>query len=333
MNRISRPTIAAAVIVTLSVTAALSHAVLDRREASPNASYRGVVQITHGCDGEPTNRVSVTIPEGVIGAKPMPKPGWTLATQKGPYARAYPSYHGDVSEGVKTITWSGGSLPDDQVDEFTFLARVSDAFAPGATIHFPVEQDCASKTTRWSEIPAAGQDAHALKFPAPAVMIVAAQGKASSKAPVAASSTVKAGDLTIDTPWMRATPGGATVAGGYVRIGNEGRQADRLLSASIPIAASGSIHSMTMEGGVMKMAAVDGGLVIRPGETVELKPGSYHLMFEGLKTAPKVGEPISGSLTFERAGTVAVTFGVAPIGARAPNAPAAPEPAAGSHQH
>ncbi|MCJ2035171.1 DUF1775 domain-containing protein [Methylobacterium sp. J-068] len=329
MNRIVRAERVAGLILALSSTAAFAHATLERKEASPNASYRGVVQITHGCNGQPTNRVSVTIPEGIVGAKPMPKPGWTVSTEKGAYARAYPYFHGDIREGVKTITWTGGSLPDDQVDEFTFLARVTDAFAPGSTIYFPIEQDCDKGQYRWSEIPAAGQDAHALKSPAPGVRVVAAAAKT---APAAASG-VKAGDLTIDTPWMRATPGGAKVAGGYVRVTNTGTQPDRLTGASIPLAARSAIHSMSMDGGVMRMAAVEGGLVIKPGETVELKPGGLHLMFEDLSGAPKAGDVIQGTLTFERAGSVPVSFSVAPIGAMKP-AGAMPGPAAqGHHDH
>lgn len=327
MNRIARAERLAGLLLCLSTSGALAHATLERKEASPNASYRGVVQITHGCDGEPTTRVRVTIPEGVVGAKPMPKPGWTVSTEKGPYAKAYPYFHGDIREGVKTITWTGGSLPDDQVDEFTFFARVTDAFAPGSTVYFPIEQDCAKGQYRWSEIPAAGQDAHALKSPAPGVRVVAAAAKAAP----APASNVKAGDLSIETPWMRATPGGAKVAGGYVRVTNTGTQADRLTGASIPLAARGAIHTMSVEGGVMKMAPVDGGLAIKPGETVELKPGGLHLMFEDLSGAPKAGEVIPGTLTFERAGTVPVSFSVAPIGAMKPGAPASATP--GHHDH
>ena len=167
MNRIPRAELFAGLLLTLSATAALAHATLERKEASPNASYRGVVQITHGCDGQPTNRVSVTIPEGVIGAKPMPKPGWTVTTEKGPYARAYPYFHGDIREGVKTITWTGGSLPDDQVDEFTFLARVSDAFAPGSTVYFPVEQDCTAGQYRWTRDPGRGAGCPRAEIPRP----------------------------------------------------------------------------------------------------------------------------------------------------------------------
>jgi copper(I)-binding protein len=323
MYPIPRAELFAALLLTLSASAAFSHATLERNQASPNASYRGVVQIHHGCKGQPTTRVSVAIPEGVIGAKPMPKPGWQVATERGPYARAYPYFHGDVSEGVKRITWSGGSLADDQVDEFTFLARITDAFAPGSIVYFPVEQDCASGNHRWTEIPAAGSANP--RSPAPGVTIVAGP---------ASSPSAKAADIRVETPWMRATPGGAKVAGGYVRIVNSGAQADRLTGGAVPFAGSVSIHSMSMDGGVMRMVTVEGGLVVKPGETVELKPGGYHLMFEDLKGAtPKAGETVEGTLTFERAGTVPVTFTVAPIGASGPDAKPAAKPSAGEHQH
>ncbi|MCJ2052264.1 DUF1775 domain-containing protein [Methylobacterium sp. J-070] len=314
--------ISAVIGLGLVASAAQAHAVLERKEASAGSTYRGVVQIMHGCAGKPTNQVRVTIPEGLIGAKPMPKPGWTLATTRGAYAKTYTTHHGTASEGVTAITWSGGSLPDDEVDEFTFLAQVADTFEPGATVYLPVQQDCSEGSHSWSEIPKAGQDPHDLKAAAPALRIVpAAQAAGTTAAPAA---PVKAGDLTIETPWLRATPNGAKVAGGYVRITNRGSAPDTLTGATVPFAQSGDIHAMSMEGGVMKMAPVSGGLTIKPGETVELKPGGYHLMFEGLSGAPKAGETVSGTLTFRRAGTVPVTFSVAPIGASAPG---------GGHQH
>ncbi|ACB27318.1 DUF1775 domain-containing protein [Methylobacterium radiotolerans] len=318
--------VSAALGLGLLASAAQAHAVLERKQAAPGTSYRGVVQIMHGCNGKPTTRVSVTIPEGLIGAKPMPKPGWTLTTARGPYAKTYATHHGTVSEGVTAITWSGGSLPDDQVDEFTFLAQVAGTFEPGATVYVPVQQDCAEGSYAWSEIPKAGQDAHDLKAAAPSFRIVqvAQAGGAPPAGTAAAATTVKAGDLTIETPWLRATPNGAKVAGGYVRITNTGRAPDTLTGATVPFAKSSDIHSMSMEGGVMKMAPVTNGLTIKPGETVELKPGGYHLMFEDLTGAPKAGETVAGTLTFQRAGAVPVTFTVAPIGAGAPG---------GQHQH
>ncbi len=330
---------AALALLPVLVGSASAHAVLERKEAAPNAAYRGVVQIMHGCDGRPTTRVSVTIPEGVTGAKPMPKPGWAISTVKSAYARPYPSFHGPVSEGVTRITWSGGSLPDDQVDEFTFLARISDAFAPGATITFPVEQDCSEGSMRWSEIPAEGGEARALKSPAPAVRIVAmkesAAKESTAKGPPATAPAVPVGTIAIEAPWLRATPGGAQVAGGYVTLRKTGAAPDRLVAAAIPGAGRAEIHSMSMEGGVMKMAPVEGGLALAPGATVALKPGGLHLMFLDLKGGLKAGETVAGTLTFERAGTVPVRFTVAPIGAQAPGAstPAPPTPDAGSHHH
>lgn len=332
--------VSAALGLGLLASAAQAHAVLERKQAAPGTSYRGVVQIMHGCDGHATTRVSVSIPEGVTGAKPMPKPGWTIATTRSAYAKPYPSFHGTVSEGVTTITWSGGSLPDDQVDEFTFFARVSDAFAPGATIYFPVEQDCTEGSYRWSEVPAQGEAARALKTPAPSVRIVAAGTGAAAPAPAKVEVETRAGALAIETPWLRATPGGAKVAGGYVTVRNTGAEPDRLTGATIARAGRGEIHTMSTENGVMKMAPVEGGLTIAPGESVALKPGGLHLMFLDLTDGLRAGESVPGTLTFERAGTVPVTFTVAPIGAQGPTtqaptaqAPGAAAPEAGGHAH
>ncbi|GEP01129.1 DUF1775 domain-containing protein [Methylobacterium haplocladii] len=341
-NRYLRAALLAALPLGLTTSAALGHAVLERKEATPNAAYRGVVQIMHGCEGAATTRVTVTIPEGVIGAKPMPKPGWQLGTTKGAYAKAYQSFHGKIAEGVTAITWSGGSLGDDEVDEFTFFARITDEFAPGATVYFPVEQECAGGGDKggiaWTQIPQAGQDAHDLKTPAPGVKIVAAKTieKLAAKGD-APTAPVKAGDLTIETPWLRATPGGAKVAGGYVSVSNAGAQPDTLIGATIPQAGRGEIHAMSTEGGVMKMAPVEGGLIIAPGGSIALKPGGLHLMFLDLTAGLKAGATVQGALVFERAGTVPVTFGVAPIGAQSPAAQApggqGTASAAAEHQH
>ncbi|MDB5558490.1 MAG: hypothetical protein JWQ36_1424, partial [Enterovirga sp.] len=185
MHRLFSRAICAATLCALAPPA-FAHAVLATREAEPNATYRAVVQITHGCNGSPTRTVRVTVPDGVIAARPMPKPGWTLATSKGPYGKGY-SYHGaTLAEGVKEITWSGGSLPDDQFDEFTFTARITEDIRPGATLRFPTVQECETGELRWVEIPAEGQDPHALKSPAPGVRIVAAaaaQAQAAAPAP------------------------------------------------------------------------------------------------------------------------------------------------------
>ncbi|TXN27494.1 copper chaperone PCu(A)C [Methylobacterium sp. WL19] len=129
-----------------------------------------------------------------------------------------------------------------------------------------------------------------------------------------------AGSLKIGHPWSRATPGGAKVAGGYVSVTNTGSEPDRLIGGAFDQAAEVEVHSMTMENGVMKMAPVEGGLVIKPAATVTLGPGGYHLMFMGLKAPLKQGEMIKGTLTFEKAGVVPVEFLIEGIAAKGTSA-------------
>jgi hypothetical protein len=127
---------------------------------------------------------------------------------------------------------------------------------------------------------------------------------------------VRAGSLVIESPWARATPGGAKVAGGYMRVTNTGSEPDRLVAVSSDIAARGEVHEMSMQDGIAKMRALENGLEIKPGQTVELKPGGFHLMFVDLRHGLKEGETLRGTLTFEKAGPVAVTFKVGGIGAQ-----------------
>ena len=123
------------------------------------------------------------------------------------------------------------------------------------------------------------------------------------------------GNLQIANPWTRATPKGSTVAGGYMVITNKGTTPDRLVGGSAAIAGRFEVHRMAMENGVMIMRPVEGGLEIKPGESVELKPGSYHVMLMGLKEALQKGQPVKGTLEFEKAGKVDIEYNVEAIGA------------------
>ncbi|MBZ6075534.1 DUF1775 domain-containing protein [Microvirga puerhi] len=291
----------AASVLALSATSALAHVSFETAQTAPNSTYKAVLRVPHGCGGQPTLKIRVRIPEGIIAVKPMPKPGWTLETVKGAYARSYSLYGDPVGDGVKEIVWTG-SLDDAFYDEFVFQARFTDAFQPGATVYFPVVQTCSNGSEQWTQVPTAGQDPNSLKSPAPAVRIAAA-GMANAVAPV-----IKAGDLTIEQPWSRATPGGAKVGGGYLRVTNTGKEPDRLIGGSFPLADRVELHEMSMADNIMRMKPVEGGLVIAPGATVELKPGGYHLMFMDLKEPLKDGQSVKGTLVFEKAGTVDVTY-------------------------
>lgn len=133
----------------------------------------------------------------------------------------------------------------------------------------------------------------------------------------------KIGDLSISNPWSRATPAGARVAGGYLKIENKGSAADRLISATFERAGRVEIHEMSVTDGVMRMRELPAGVPIAATSTAELKPGGLHLMFTALTAPLKLGEQIKGMLTFERAGTIDVEFAVEAIGAPTP----------GRHEH
>lgn len=138
----------------------------------------------------------------------------------------------------------------------------------------------------------------------------------------AAAADYKIGSLDITQPWARATPKGATTGAAYMTVTNSGSQTARLSCASSPAAATCQIHVMAMSSGVMKMRPVDGGIEIKPGQTVTLKPGGYHLMLEGLKAPLKAGDKLEARLTSSDGASVKVDFPIAAIGAPAPGAAA-----------
>jgi copper(I)-binding protein len=218
-----------------------------------------------------------------------------------------------ASEGVQEITWSG-RLDDDFYDEFVFTAYLPAALKTDAPLYLPTLQTCEKGSQNWAQIPAAGQDAHSLELPAPLLRLAAASGGAMAQM----SGMVHAGDLMIATPWTRATPPGAKVAGGYLTITNDGKVADRLTGGSFDGGGRIEVHEMSMGDGVMKMRPLDGGVEIKPGATVKLEPGGYHLMMMDLARPLAKGDKVKAHLEFEKAGRVDVELDVNAVGASAP---------------
>ncbi len=132
----------------------------------------------------------------------------------------------------------------------------------------------------------------------------------------AQAEDVTAGGLKVSAAWARATPKGAPVGGGYLTITNNGATSDRLIGGSSDTATRFELHDMSMDNGVMKMRPVEAGIEIKPGQTVELKPGGYHVMFVGLKKPFEQGDHVKATLKFEKAGDVPVDFTVEGIGAQ-----------------
>lgn len=125
------------------------------------------------------------------------------------------------------------------------------------------------------------------------------------------------GDLQVRHPWARATPPGATVAAGYLEIRNNGKDADRLLSASTPVAKRVELHVTEHSDHIAKMRQLRAFEV--PGrERLTLTPGGAHLMLVDIAQPLKKGERFPLTLRFERAGELQVEVEVQELGARHP---------------
>jgi periplasmic copper chaperone A len=132
----------------------------------------------------------------------------------------------------------------------------------------------------------------------------------------AQAEDVTVGGLKIIAPWARATPKGASVGGGYMKISNTGSAVDRLIGGASDIASRFEIHEMSMDNGVMKMRPLANGIEIKPGQTVEFGPSGYHVMLVGLNRQLMQGDHFKATLEFAKAGKVEVDFTVESIGAR-----------------
>lgn len=305
MKRVGVGALASAIIVALAQPVG-AHASLEVKEAQVGAGYKAVVSVPHGCKGQATTEVGIDIPEGVIGVKPMPKPGWKLSVEKGAYARTYNFYHGDKkSEGVKRVTWSGGELPDEFFDQFVLSTFVAGELAPGTKLAFPVTQKCANGELKWNEIAAEGVDPHSLEYPAPQLLLVAGGDDHHHHAQ---PGDVKVNGMALTGPWTRpASAGGMGV--GYVKITNEGSEPDMLLGASSDVAERVELHETTISAdGVASMKPVK-QVEIAPGQSIELKPGGMHIMLIGLKDAIKDGV-VKLTLNFKKAGSIPVDLAV-----------------------
>ncbi|MBO6560469.1 MAG: copper chaperone PCu(A)C [Nisaea sp.] len=126
----------------------------------------------------------------------------------------------------------------------------------------------------------------------------------------------KAGDIMIDHPWARATPGRAKNGAAFMKLMNMGGTPDRLMDARGDVAERVELHTHIHENGVMKMRP-SGPIEVPANGHVMLEPGSYHVMMIGLKAPLVEGESFPVTLVFEKAGEVTVEITVESVGAGA----------------
>lgn len=125
-----------------------------------------------------------------------------------------------------------------------------------------------------------------------------------------ASSHLYAQEVQVTAAFARATVPQQQSAGAYLTLENRGKESDRLIGVSTPVAKSVELHTMSMDGNVMRMREV-GSIDLAPSAKVEMKPGTgYHLMLMGLQQPLKAGERFALTLQFEKAGKVDVSVPV-----------------------
>jgi hypothetical protein len=112
-------------------------------------------------------------------------------------------------------------------------------------------------------------------------------------------ASAQAQPVEIKDAWIRGTVGGQKATGAFMSLTS--RAPARLVAAASPAAGVVEIHNMKMDGGVMRMFAVD-GIELPANRTVKLAPGGYHVMMMDLKRTLKAGERVPLRLTFELAG-------------------------------
>ena len=158
---------------------ASAHVVLEYQVAPAGASYKATFKVGHGCGASPTRQVVVDIPEGFKGARPQPKPGWTLEVQRSKLATPYTSHGRSVTEDTTRITWTAktpeDALPSAHYDEFVLVGQTPDQAGP---LYWPVRQLCPEGRNDWTEVPKAGQKLHDLKSPAALLEVLPQAGGA-----------------------------------------------------------------------------------------------------------------------------------------------------------
>ena len=116
---------------------------------------------------------------------------------------------------------------------------------------------------------------------------------------IAAVGIVQAQTVEIKDAWIRTSVPGQKATGAFMKI--TAKEGTRLVSVASPVAGVAEVHEMKMDGGVMTMRAVTGGLELPAGKTVELKPGGFHVMLMDLKAALPKDSTVAMTLTFKDA--------------------------------
>ncbi len=158
-----------AIISCLASTSLLAHPVFENSQVSAGVVFKAELMITHGCGNSPTVKVIVDVPEDVLKITPQIKDGWSIETKESKLDTPREVFGMTRTKYTSQIIWSGGSVPVDFFDVFSFIVIPP---ANAATLYFPTIQVCEEGEDRYTTIPDAENAGEHIPGGAPSVLVV-----------------------------------------------------------------------------------------------------------------------------------------------------------------
>ncbi|KAG0220681.1 hypothetical protein B0O80DRAFT_423138 [Mortierella sp. GBAus27b] len=171
--------IAASVVSTLlfATSSVEAHVTANPSVAVSGAYFQTNFRVPHGCDGNATDRVIVEIPKGVSSVKPKATVPWTTAINMVPLDTPIVTPTGTINTTVGSVTWSGGSLPDNMYEDFGLQFKLPQMEGP---LYWKVYQHCVNNAwNNWTSVP----DANGKTDGFPAAVINIANASTSTTSP------------------------------------------------------------------------------------------------------------------------------------------------------
>ena len=311
------PALFRAIALGIALTGALdvsAHVSLPPGGATQGTDYNAAFRVSHACkNAKTTTGITVRLPPGFNFISAEPRAGWALASSSGT----------TPGNSAAEVSWradaAASAVPDSEHAEFVVRGKLPNQPGP---LWFKVLQRCDIGVTDWAQVPALGRAASGLD--------AAGAGAESNGLAAARLDVLAPGVAPVDVRdgWVRPAVAGQSGTGAFMKL--NAPSGARLVGISTPVAGVAQVHEMKMDGDVMKMRAVTGGLALPARQNVVLKPGGYHVMLMDLKRPVVQGATVPMTLRFEDAQGVPSSLELAlPVGAPAGETAGN----AGGHQH
>lgn len=180
--RLGAVSVSGLLVAAVAAAPASAHVTITPNDTSAGAYTVLTFSVGHGCEGSPTTRLAIQVPEPVLAVTPTLLAGWEVEKKMVTLDEPVDDAHGtSVTERVGQVVYTADQpLPDGYRAAMELSLQLPDT--PGETLTFPVVQTCAEGETGWTETPAAGQDPEELERPAPTVTITEAATEAEAAA-------------------------------------------------------------------------------------------------------------------------------------------------------